>query len=287
MNNKYSLPKDGGLIAESTPRDIIHRYEKIHTTVYENEYLGVQYVADTIVKAIRTYNELHCSNEVYEEQQPFVLGLTTGRTPLGLYRELVKRHKEGLVSFRNVAVFSLDEFYPIRSTEQQSRNFRIHEDFLNHIDILPENIHIPDGTISEDKVSEYCASYDHSVRKIDLMIIGVGEDGQIGFNEPGSYAKSRTRLVQLTHNTRKIQSGAFFGLDYTPKLRHHDGYRHDHAGRQDHPDGLGRREGPDHPEGRRRRDHDPSAGIEPAGPPQHRSRNRRERRPAAHPRADR
>ena len=71
MNNKYSLPKDGGLIAESTPRDIIHRYEKIHTTVYENEYLGVQYVADTIVKAIRTYNELHCSNEVYEEQQPF------------------------------------------------------------------------------------------------------------------------------------------------------------------------------------------------------------------------
>lgn len=103
MNNKYSLPKDGGLIAESTPRDIIHRYEKIHTTVYENEYLGVQYVADTIVKAIRTYNELHCSNEVYEEQQPFVLGLTTGRTPLGLYRELVKRHKEGLVSFRNVA----------------------------------------------------------------------------------------------------------------------------------------------------------------------------------------
>ena len=218
MNNKYSLPKDGGLIAESTPRDIIHRYEKIHTTVYENEYLGVQSVADTIVKAIRTYNELHCSNEVYEEQQPFVLGLTTGRTPLGLYRELVKRHKEGLVSFRNVAVFSLDEFYPIRSTEQQSRNFRIHEDFLNHIDILPENIHIPDGTISEDKVSEYCASYDHSVRKIDLMIIGVGEDGQIGFNEPGSYAKSRTRLVQLTHNTRKIQSGAFFGLDYTPKL---------------------------------------------------------------------
>ena len=209
MNNKYSLPKDGGLIAESTPRDIIHRYEKIHTTVYENEYLGVQYVADTIVKAIRTYNELHCSNEVYEEQQPFVLGLTTGRTPLGLYRELVKRHKEGLVSFRNVAVFSLDEFYPIRSTEQQSRNFRIHEDFLNHIDILPENIHIPDGTISEDKVSEYCASYDHSVRKIDLMIIGVGEDGQIGVNEPFSSLNSRTRVKTLTYDTLVVNSRFF------------------------------------------------------------------------------
>ena len=178
MNNKYSLPKDGGLIEVSAPRDIIHRYEKIHTTVYENEYLGVQYVADTIVKAIRTYNEIHCSNEVYEESQPFVLGLTTGRTPLGLYRELVKRHEEGQISFRNVAVYSLDEFYPIRSTEQQSRNFRIHEDFLNHIDILPENIHIPDGTVPEARISEYCASYDHSVRKIDLMIIGVGEQGK-------------------------------------------------------------------------------------------------------------
>ena len=184
MNNKYSLPKDGGLIAESAPRDIIHRYEKVHTRVYENEYAGVQYVADTIVKAIDNYNKVHCSNGVYEESQPFVLGLTTGQTPLGLYRELVKRHKEGLVSFRNVTVFSLDEFYPIKATEQQSRNFRIHEEFLNHIDILPENIHIPDCTISEKKISEYCASYDHAVRKIDLMILGVGEDGQIGFNEP-------------------------------------------------------------------------------------------------------
>ena len=116
MNNKYSLPKDGGLIAKSAPRDIIHRYEKIRTNVYENEYRAVQYVADNIVRAIRNYNEAHCSNGVYDETRPFVLGLTTGRTPLGLYSELVKRHKEGQISFRNVAVFSLDEFYPIRST---------------------------------------------------------------------------------------------------------------------------------------------------------------------------
>ena len=218
MNNKYSLPKDGGLIAESAPRDIIHRYEKIRTNVYENEYLGVQYVADAIVKAIRNHEETHSSNGVYDEMQPFVLGLTTGRTPLGLYNELVRRHKAGQISFRNVAVFSLDEFYPIKSSEQQSRNYRIHEEFLNHIDILPENIHIPDGTIAENKVSEYCASYDQAAREIDLMIIGVGEDGQVGFNEPGSYARSRTRLVQLTYNTRKIQSGTFFGLENTPKM---------------------------------------------------------------------
>ena len=192
--------------------------KKIRTNVYENEYLGVQYVADAIIKAIRNHEETHSSNGVYDEMQPFVLGLTTGRTPLGLYNELVRRHKAGQISFRNVAVFSLDEFYPIKSSEQQSRNYRIHEEFLNHIDIQPENIHIPDGTIAENKVSEYCASYDQAAREIDLMIIGVGEDGQVGFNEPGSYARSRTRLVQLTYNTRKIQSGAFFGLENTPKM---------------------------------------------------------------------
>ena len=95
-----------------------------------------------------------------------------------------------------MAVFSLDEFYPIRSTEQQSRNYRIHEEFINHIDILPENVHIPDGTIPEERISEYCDSYERAASRIDLMIIGVGEDGQIGFNEPGSYSRSRTRLVQ-------------------------------------------------------------------------------------------
>ena len=218
MNTKYSLPKDGGLIGASAPRDIIHRYEKIRTQVYENEYLGVQHVADTIVKMIRRYEETHYTNRIYEETQPFVLGLTTGRTPVGLYRELAERHRRGEVSFANVAVYSLDEFYPIRSTEQQSRNYRIHEDFLNHIDILPENIHIPDGTVSLDRVSEYCAAFDQDVRNIDLMIIGMGEQGQIGFNEPGSYVRSHTRLVELTHNSRKVQSSLFFGLENTPKM---------------------------------------------------------------------
>ena len=218
MNSKYSLPRDGGLITSSAPRDIIHRYEKIRTLVYESEYQGVQYVADLIVRMILKHEEENCSCEIYDEPQLFVLGLTTGRSPLGLYRELVRRHRQGLVSFRNVAVYSLDEFYPIRSSEQQSRNYRIHEEFLNHIDIQPENIHIPDGTVPEESISAYCASFDQSVRRIDLMIIGMGEQGQIGFNEPGSYAKSRTRLVQLTHNSRKVQSPAFFGLENTPKM---------------------------------------------------------------------
>ena len=218
MNNKYQLPKDGGLIAEAAPRDIIHRYEKIPTQVFESEYQGVQYVADTICRMIRSHDRNSMVGDIYDERTPFVLGLTTGRTPLGLYRELVRRYRAGAVSFADVEVYSLDEFYPIGGNEQQSRNYRIHEDFLNHIDIAPENIHIPDGTTPLDSISEYCAALDQAVRKIDLMIIGMGEQGQIGFNEPGSYAKSHTRLVELSHDSRTVQSSQFFGLENTPKM---------------------------------------------------------------------
>lgn len=218
MNNRYALPKSGGLMEEEALGDIIHRYEKVDTKVYASEYDGVQYVADTIVGMIRRHEQERTSTEIYEDYAPFVLGLTTGRTPLGLYRELVKRYKAGEVSFADVEVYSLDEFYPIDRSEQQSRNYRIHEEFLSHIDIQPENIHIPDGTVPESQISAYCNSFDKSVRKIDLMIIGVGEQGQIGFNEAGSYIKSRTRLVQLSHESRKVQSGAFFGLENTPKM---------------------------------------------------------------------
>ena len=100
MKSKYALPKDGGLITTGIPRDIYCRYEKLPTEIFETEYAGVQYVADQIVNAINAHNDA----------EPFLLGLTTGKTPLGLYRELVKRHEAGKVSFKNVAVVSLDEF---------------------------------------------------------------------------------------------------------------------------------------------------------------------------------
>ena len=218
MNSRYQLPKDGGLIKDGAPKDIIHRYERMQTRVFENEFSGVQYVADIICHMIKNHSENASARDIYEELPPFVLGLTTGRTPLGLYRELVRRYQAGELSFKNVAVYSLDEFYPISRTEQQSRNFRIYDDFLTHIDISPENVHMLDGTVSEREVSEYCAEYEKSIRKIDLMIVGFGEQGQIGFNEQGSYAKSHTRLVELSHNSRKTQSSQFFGLENTPKM---------------------------------------------------------------------
>ena len=106
MKSKYALPKDGGLITTGVPRDIYCRYEKIPTRIFETEYAGVQHVADQVVSAINAH----------EGAEPFLLGLTTGKTPLGLYRELVERYKAGKVSFKNVAVVSLDEFYPIAPT---------------------------------------------------------------------------------------------------------------------------------------------------------------------------
>ena len=128
--SKYSLPQDGGLRLEGTPKDIIHRYEKIPTSVFEIESDGVQYITQKIIKAIAQHNESG-------DKRLFALGLTTGRTPLGVYHELVKRHKAGEVSFKNVEVYSLDEFFPINASALQSRNYRIHDEFLSKVYILP------------------------------------------------------------------------------------------------------------------------------------------------------
>ena len=146
MDSKYSLPQDGGLILEGTPRDIIHRYEKIPTSVFEIESQGVDYVAQQIVDAIKAHNQTNSSRH-------FKLGLTTGRTPYGIYQELVKRYEAGEVSFSNVEVYSLDEFYPIKDTELQSRNHRIKKDLLNKVDIKPENVNLIDGTMPIGEVS--------------------------------------------------------------------------------------------------------------------------------------
>ena len=214
MKSKYSLPQEGGLITKAVPQDIICRFEKIPTEIFADEYEAVQHVADKITNAINSHNA-----DETKAQKTFVLGLTTGRTPLGLYRELVTRYKAGKISFNNVEVYSLDEFYPIAPEHQQSRNYRIHAEFLNHIDIRPENIHIPDGTVPLNEASQYCHAYGHEAKsKIDLMIIGVGEKGQIGFNEPGSYARSKTRLVQLSYNSIKTQSSFFPTVDDVPKM---------------------------------------------------------------------
>ena len=167
------------------------------------------HAADIVVSAIKGH----------KGDKPFVLGLSTGRTPLGLYNELVKRYNAGEVSFANVEVYSLDEFYPMAPDSPQSRNHRVNEDFLKFIDIDPANVHFPDGTIPVDRINEYCKQYEQRVNgNVDLMIMGVGELGQIGFNEPGSYAHSTTRVVQLSYNSRKNQDKFFSNPNEVPKM---------------------------------------------------------------------
>ncbi|MBQ1213457.1 MAG: glucosamine-6-phosphate deaminase [Tidjanibacter sp.] len=213
MISRTTLPADGGLRESVTPYDIVHRFEKIPTKVYATDSEAVMAVADQIVLAINEFGKENAA-----EDKTFALGLSTGRTPLGLYRELAARCKRGEVSFSRVSVYSLDEFYPITAEEQQSRNYRIHEDFINLIDIKPENVHLIDADLDKADLENYCALYDKAASNIDLMVIGVGEQGQIGFNDTGVNPKSKTRMVQLSHNTRTVLSSLFFGDGNTPRM---------------------------------------------------------------------
>ncbi|MBE6201700.1 MAG: glucosamine-6-phosphate deaminase [Rikenellaceae bacterium] len=217
MISRTVLPADGGLRENETPYDIIHRFEKIPTKVYTSDSEAVKAIADKIVAAINDFTQSPVDDYGMEEKT-FALGLTTGRTPVGLYHELAERCARGEVSFRRVSVYSLDEFYPITAQEQQSRNYRIHEELVNHIDIKPENVHLIDADLEKADLERYCAIYDKMASKIDLMVVGVGEQGQIGFNDTGVNPKSKTRMVQLSHNTRTVLSSLFFGDGNTPRM---------------------------------------------------------------------
>lgn len=208
MNPNFVLPKIGELPVLASI-DSICKFEKVPTIVSSTAAEGAVKAADIVVNAINRHRS----------DGNFVLGLSTGRTPLGLYAELVKRYNAGEVSFKNVEVYSLDEFYPMEPSNPQSRNHRVFEDFLNYIDIDPLNVHFPDGTVPAERVREYCKEYEQMVHgNVDLMIMGVGELGQVGFNEPGSYSKSTTRLVQLTYNSRRTQNQFFSNPNDVPKM---------------------------------------------------------------------
>src|SRR5436305_1173826 len=152
--------------------------------------------------------------------RPTVLGLATGSTPVGLYRELIRLHKEAGLDFSRVITFNLDEYFPMSPDDPQSYRLWMQETFFNHVNIKPENIHIPDGTIPVEEADEFCAQYELQIRRaggIDLQILGIGRTGHIGFNEPGSTRTSRTRLTTLDPVTRRDAAGDFFGEENVPQ----------------------------------------------------------------------
>ena len=187
-------------------------FEKIPVKIFPNALEGSRMVAKEIAQLIR---------EKAAKGQTCVLGMATGNTPVLLYKELVRMHKEEGLSFKNVITFNLDEYYPIDKQAYQSYWSFMHRNLFNHIDIDPANIHIPDGSWPKEEIKKHCAAYEQKladVGGIDLQLLGIGLNGHIGFNEPGSGQFSRTRLINLDNTTRIANTYEFENLSKVPRM---------------------------------------------------------------------
>jgi glucosamine-6-phosphate deaminase len=186
-------------------------FEKIPVKIFPNALQGSKMVAIEIAQLIR---------EKAAQGKHCVLGMATGNTPVLLYKELVRMHREEGLSFKNVITFNLDEYYPIDKNAYQSYWSFMHRNLFDHIDIDPANIHIPDGSWPKDEIKKYCAAYEQKLTDlggIDLQLLGIGLNGHIGFNEPGSGQFSRTRLVNLDNTTRIANTYEFENLSKVPR----------------------------------------------------------------------
>lgn len=184
--------------------------EKLPVRIWEDSTEASAHVAKSIALAII---------QKQQEGERIVLGLATGSSPIGVYKELVRMHREENLSFSNVITFNLDEYYPMSPTSQQSYVRFMHDYLFDHIDINPKNIHIPDGTIPMEQVEEYCEEYEKMidlVGGIDIQLLGIGRTGHIGFNEPGSWKNSKTRLVRLDSMTRRDAVKDFIKAEAVP-----------------------------------------------------------------------
>ncbi|MGH1435149.1 MAG: glucosamine-6-phosphate deaminase [Lewinella sp.] len=185
------------MMSNHTLKYQLRSLEKLPIKIWEDATDASKHVARSIALAIR---------QKQQEGEHIVLGLATGSSPIDVYKELVRIHKEEGLSFKNVITFNLDEYYPIVPASEQSYVWFMHEYLFKHIDIDPNNIHIPDGTIEMDQVETYCREYEKKIDQaggIDIQLLGIGRTGHIGFNEPGSWRRSETRLVRLDDITRR------------------------------------------------------------------------------------
>ncbi len=187
------------------------RFEHVPVSVFPGSAEAARAVARDIAALIRSRQA---------ETRTAVLGLATGSTPLGLYAELVRMHREDGLSFANVVTFNLDEYYPIQPSNPRSYRSFMQAHLFDHVDVPPAAIHVPDGTVPLASLEAYCHDYEESIRSaggIDFQILGIGRTGHIGFNEPGSPRRSRTRMVTLDSLTRRDAAGDFGGEENTPR----------------------------------------------------------------------
>ncbi|WP_438946095.1 glucosamine-6-phosphate deaminase [Sediminibacterium sp.] len=191
---------------------MVDSFEKIEVKIYPTPADGSIYAAQVIAQLIR---------DKTANGEKVVLGMATGSTPIKMYAELVRMHREEGLSFKNVITFNLDEYYPIDKDAYQSYWSFMHRNLFNHIDIDPKNIHLPNGNAPKEEMKKYCASYEQAIEAagvIDLQVLGIGQNGHIGFNEPGSSILSKTRLVNLENSTRLANSYEFGTITKVPRL---------------------------------------------------------------------
>ncbi|RYD88896.1 MAG: glucosamine-6-phosphate deaminase [Sphingobacteriales bacterium] len=186
------------------------RFEKLPVHIYPDPDAASKQVAARIAAIIKNKQQLN---------QKAVLGLATGVTPIKVYRELVRLHKEEGLSFSNVVTFNLDEYYPMQPGAEQSYVRFMNENLFDHVDIDKQYVHIPDGTLAPDDIEAFCRDYESKITAyggLDLQLLGIGRTGHIGFNEPGSPPNSGTRLVTLNDLTRSDAAKDFGGKDNVP-----------------------------------------------------------------------
>lgn len=203
--------EDRGPSHVSQPSYSAYSGERIRTVVVEDHEDIARLVANRIATLIQERNAAG---------EQTVLGLATGSTPIGVYRELIRMHREDGLSFANVVTFNLDEYYPMPKESIHSYWRFMWENLFDHIDIRKENVHIPPGDVSRTEIDDAADRYEGAIERaggVDFQILGIGKTGHIGFNEPGSGSDSRTRLVTLDAVTRKDAAADFFGEEFVPR----------------------------------------------------------------------
>ncbi len=186
-------------------------FEKIPISIFDSADQASKSVAHEIAELIR---------QKQKEGKPAVLGLATGSSPKKVYVELIRLHKDEGLSFKNVISFNLDEYYPMPASAPQSYHWFMEENLFNHVDIPKNQYHVPDGTVPMESIKSFCKSYEASINEVgglDFQLLGIGRNGHIGFNEPGSHVNSLTRLITLDFTTRSDAGQDFGGIANVPR----------------------------------------------------------------------
>lgn len=196
---------------DSYQYSILTKFERMPTIIYADAREASKAVALEIAELIRRKKK---------QGKMCVLGFATGSTPTRVYSELARLHRQEGLSFTNVISFNLDEYFPMPHDSVHSYFHFMRRQLFDHVDIRPENIHIPDGSLPVERMVDHCRAYEETIRAtggIDLQVLGIGRTGHIAFNEPGSQINSVTRIITLDSLTRKDAASDFFGLENVPR----------------------------------------------------------------------